>query len=55
MNLHDLPENLPAPQDDGACDHLPGLRLPSVVLPATNGTQVEMSALTGKTVLYVYR
>jgi len=54
VNLHDLPENLPVPQDDGACDHLPGLRLPPVLLPATDGTQVEMSALTGRTVLYLY-
>ena len=25
-----LPENLPVPEDDGACDHLPGAKLPDI-------------------------
>jgi peroxiredoxin len=52
--LHQLPEDLPAPEDDGACDHLPGARLPSIVLPATDGSNVDPSELTGTTVVYVY-
>lgn len=28
-NLYALPEGLPVPEDDGACDHLLGLRLPA--------------------------
>jgi peroxiredoxin len=28
VSVYELPPNLPAPEDDGACDHLVGLRLP---------------------------
>ncbi|CAA9465305.1 MAG: Alkyl hydroperoxide reductase subunit C-like protein [uncultured Rubrobacteraceae bacterium] len=53
-DLHDLPEGIPAPVDDGACDHLPGMRLPPIALPATSGETVELSGLPGRTVLYCY-
>jgi peroxiredoxin len=53
-DLHQLPANLPAPTDDGACDHLTGLPFPAVVLPATDGKDWTLSALPGRTVLYVY-
>ena len=49
-----LPEGLPEPTDDGACDHLPGAHLPSVALPATTGEAVDLSALTGRSVVYAY-
>ena len=50
-----LPADLPRPIDDGACDHLPGLRLPAMTLPATDGTMVDLSAVRdGRTVVYVY-
>ncbi len=52
--LHRLPEGIPAPNDDGACDHLPGMRLPSVPLASTAGGSVDLSGLCGKTVLYCY-
>jgi peroxiredoxin len=55
--LHDptqLPDNLPAPQDDGAARHLLGMRLPRVALPATDGSHVDLSALPGRTVVYAY-
>lgn len=45
---------IPAPKDDGAAQHLPGLRLPTVVLSATDGRSVDLAALTGRTVVYVY-
>ncbi len=45
---------LPPPVDDGACSHLNGARLGSVALMATDGTPVDLSALPGITVLYVY-
>lgn len=41
-SLTKLPDDLPAPADDGACAHLPGKRLPN------------LSALPGKTVIYFY-
>ncbi len=49
-----LPDNLPVPQDDGAASHLKGMRLPDVVLAATNGTAVNLSKLDGRNVVYVY-
>jgi peroxiredoxin len=49
-----LPTDIPAPQDDGAARHLGGLTLPSVSLPATDGTDVDLSALKGLTVVYIY-
>lgn len=55
--LHDpniLPDDLPRPVDDGAAAHLKGLRLPSVPLPATDGTTVDLASLPGLTVVYVY-
>ena len=53
-NLLDLPADLPVPVDDGVCDHLPGMRLPSLALPATDGTVVDLSTLAGRSVVYVY-
>jgi peroxiredoxin len=49
-----LPANLPAPLNDGACDHLPGMRVPSVKLASTRGGEVDLSALKGRCVAYVY-
>ena len=45
---------LPAPEDDGATNHLPSLHLPSIPLAATDGTAVDLSALTGRTIVYAY-
>src|SRR5579863_5455313 len=50
----DLPANLPAPVDDGAADHLRGMRVPSIALPSTSGRTVDLSALGGRTVVYIY-
>jgi peroxiredoxin len=55
--LHDptqLPDDLPAPRDDGAARHLIGMPLPDIALAATDGAQVNLSKLTGRTVVYVY-
>jgi peroxiredoxin len=49
-----LPTDIPAPQDDGAARHLTGLRLPSVSLAATDGSEVDLSKLKGRTVVYIY-
>ena len=53
-NLYQLPDNLPVPQDDGACDHLTGMRMPKVVLRATDGTMADMSVLPPRTIIYCY-
>ncbi len=53
-DIHEVPGGLPEPRDDGASDHLPGMGLPSVSLPSTSGESVDLSALTGTTVVYCY-
>ena len=50
----ELPKGLPVPEDDGAADHLPGKRLPSVALKSKTGDLVELSALAGVTVAYCF-
>jgi peroxiredoxin len=50
-----LPSDLPAPEDDGAADHLVGLAMPQVTLSGTAGSRVALDALgPGRTVLYIY-
>lgn len=49
-----LPEDLPEPEDDGAADHLVGTVVPSISLPATDGTAVDLGAVTAPTVVYCY-
>lgn len=53
-NLNDLPDNLPVPEDDGACAHLEGLAFPSVSLIATSGNKVDISSDDGFVVVYFY-
>jgi hypothetical protein len=38
-----LPANLPVPIDDGACDHLLGMVMPSILLRSTHGDQVDLA------------
>lgn len=45
---------IPAPADDGAAAHLIGMSLPDVSLASTDGHAVNLSALTGLTVIYIY-
>ena len=49
-----LPDDLPAPEDDTAARHLERARLPDLALPATNGADVNLSRLKGRTVIYAY-
>ncbi|MHB1231724.1 MAG: peroxiredoxin [Burkholderiales bacterium] len=53
-NLYVLPDNLPVPLDDGACDHLLGSRIPSHALAATSGRTVDLSAMADTLVIYFY-
>ena len=50
----ELPEGLPAPEDDGGAVHLADMSLPSVARQATSGESVDPSRLEGCTVIYVY-
>lgn len=55
MTLESLPADLPVPVDDGAADHLLGMHIPSVSLPATGGAAIDLSAAgTPWAVVYVY-
>jgi peroxiredoxin len=59
VSVHDptvLPENLPVPLDDGACAHLVGAELPSLLLASTEGGEVDLRALSdgARLVLYLY-
>jgi peroxiredoxin len=50
-----LPDNLPAPVDDGAADHLPGSDMPAVALPSTLGGELDLAqAARERLVVYVY-
>jgi peroxiredoxin len=49
-----LPTDIPAPSDDGSASHLPGSKLPALALAATDGSQVDLSKLKGRTVIYIY-
>ena len=53
-DVNHLPEGLPVPEDDGACAHLPGLSIPDMELPSTEGNSVNLRSLPGRTVVYIY-
>jgi peroxiredoxin len=52
-DLYALPDSLPVPEDDGACDHLRRSMLPSLGLRATSGQTVDLSG-EGRPWLVVY-
>jgi peroxiredoxin len=51
-----LPDDLPVPEDDGACDHLVGWTLPTLRLPATTGEAIDLAEVgaDGTVVLFIY-
>ena len=49
-----LPDSLPVPTDDGACDHLVGMNLPDLPLETTVGKPVNLAREDGRTVVYCY-
>lgn len=53
-DLYELPSGLPVPADDGACNHLLGMQVPSAPLASTAGRGVDLSALPGTSVVYCY-
>jgi peroxiredoxin len=53
-DLAQLPPELPVPVDDGGARHLAGRKLPDLALGATDGSEVNLSGLTGRSVVYVY-
>lgn len=53
-NLNQLPTDLPIPQDDGAANHLLGMRIPDLSLRATTGKQINVGAIKGRLLIYCY-
>jgi peroxiredoxin len=53
-NLYELPKDLPVPIDDGAGNHLLGMKLPSIPLISTTGRVVNLAKISGRTVVYCY-
>ncbi|MBL1320850.1 MAG: peroxiredoxin [Methylophaga sp.] len=53
-DLHQLPDNLPVPADDGACDHLEGMSLPSQLLQTSSNSSLDLSAEKGIVVIFFY-
>ena len=54
MSLYSLPPDLPAPVDDGACDHLVGLDVPALALDSSQGP-VDLAELgANRAALYIY-
>ena len=52
-----LPNDLPAPEDDGAASHLPGAFMPAIALASTEGRPVRVDLAPGgaeRLVIYMY-
>jgi peroxiredoxin len=54
MSLYVLPDDLPVPVDDGACDHLQGLPVPALTLDSSLGPVSLRELGVDLAVLYVY-
>lgn len=53
-NPLELPDDLPAPTDDGGTSHLVGMAWPDLALKASDGASVNLSGKRGRTVVYVF-
>jgi peroxiredoxin len=53
-NLNQLPTDLPAPKDDGAANHLVGMRLPNISLSTTRDSKLNLGQFQGRLVIYCY-
>jgi peroxiredoxin len=49
-----LPDTLPVPEDDGATQHLQGRALPSITLQSTSGKTVNLTELSGLSIIFCY-
>jgi peroxiredoxin len=53
-DVYTLPPDLPVPEDDGACAHLPGRMLPQLTLESSQGPVSLRQLSIDRLVLYVY-
>ncbi|TDR89217.1 peroxiredoxin [Enterovirga rhinocerotis] len=54
QDLTTLPADLPVPVDDGGAAHLAGSAIPDIALAATDGSEVSLARLAGRTIVYAY-
>jgi peroxiredoxin len=55
MNYSELPEGLPVPIDDGACNALFGMAMPDISLPSTAGYDIKLSTIIpSRYIIYCY-
>ena len=55
MDLTKLPDDLPKPEEDGACNHLTNFTIPPISLPNQDGNLLRLNRLdTFRIVLYCY-
>lgn len=52
--LRSIPEDLPIPLNDGACEHLENMLLPDVSLWSTDDQEINLSRLSGWNVIFCY-
>mgnify|MGYP003383474256 CR=1 FL=1 len=52
--LRSIPENLPIPLNDGACEHLENMLLPDISLWSTDDQEINLSGLSGWNVIFCY-
>ncbi len=53
-DLYNLPPDLPAPQDDGACAHLPGKEMPRLALDSTAGRSVDVAEASRRRAVFFF-
>ena len=54
-DLTKIPKDLPRPEIDGACDHLLGITIPSIILPSTMGDSLDICKIdTCFVILYFF-
>jgi peroxiredoxin len=52
--IFSMPEDVPAPLDDGACVHLKNMKMPKASLWSTDDQQINLSLLSGWNVIFCY-
>jgi len=53
-NLYTIPNDVAVPVDDGACNHLSGMSVPSMPLPSTANRSVDLAAVSDERRVVVY-
>lgn len=53
-DLTKLPDDLPQPENDVACDHLLGKMVPNILLPSTNGDSLDACTVNTKFVIMYF-